>query len=307
MVKVMDYKRVLRLILDWIANIILTVFGLAALWFFAQLFIYASFTIPTNSMEPTIIPGDRIYVDKTYMGARLFDIFEALGGKSVEIYRSPGRTSLHNGDVVVFNFPYASRWDSIAMNVRLYYVKRCVAVPGDTLEIRNCDLFVNGSRRGGLSEYSANRLRTYFEDFESCPERYKTPLVVERAFPRDSIVPWTIREFGPLLIPGKGTRIKLDKQSGVVYRNYIEWETKGKIAIEEDTVYLNGVPIEEYEFQENYCFVVGDNAFNSQDSRYFGLLPEPFVVGKAIFIWKSVDRYTGKERKTRRFRRLNDQ
>lgn len=54
--------------------------------------------------------------------------------------------------------------------------------------------------------------------------------------------------------------------------------------------------LESYCFQKNYYFMAGDKGMNSQDSRYWGLLPEEYIVGKATFIWKSVDPYTGKFR-----------
>lgn len=59
---------------------------------------------------------------------------------------------------------------------------------------------------------------------------------------------------------------------------------------------LNGEPIREYRFLKNYYFMAGDKGLNSQDSRYWGLLPEEYIVGKAAFVWKSVDPYTGKLR-----------
>lgn len=300
----MNYHKIIKTSFDWLVNIFLAVFGVAALWFLAQLFIYASFTIPTDSMEPTIIPGDRIYVDKTYMGARLFDIIGAAGGKKVDIYRSPGRNSLRQGDVMVFNFPYKTRWDSIALNVRVYYVKRCIGVPGDTVEIHDCSYYTNGKAVAGIAEKAADRLRAYFERYDSARSDFPHPLVVEMAFPNDSAVPWTVREFGPLIVPEKGHRIQMDSTSAIVYRNYIEWETGEKLSVNGDSVRLGGMPLNEYVFKENYYFAGGDNSFNSQDSRYFGLVPEPFVVGKASFIWKSVDKHTGRERKERKYKSL---
>lgn len=58
---------------------------------------------------------------------------------------------------------------------------------------------------------------------------------------------------------------------------------------EQGRILLGDSLIREYRFQENYYFVAGDKAENSQDSRYWGLLPEPFIVGRAVRIWKSVE------------------
>lgn len=69
----------------------------------------------------------------------------------------------------------------------------------------------------------------------------------------------------------------------------IEWEQSEKIRYEETKIYLGNRIIEGYRFQKNYYFVTGDKVENSKDSRYWGLLPEEYIVGKAWRIWKSVD------------------
>lgn len=88
-------------------------------------------------MEPALKAGDLILVNKLVKGARLFDVLKAVDGEDVDIYRIPGIGKLKRNDVLVFNFPYKEgRWDSICFDVMKYYVKRCIALPGDTLEIR---------------------------------------------------------------------------------------------------------------------------------------------------------------------------
>ncbi|MBF0731965.1 signal peptidase I, partial [Bacteroides acidifaciens] len=105
--------------------------------FLMQLFCFTSFRIPSDSMEPALKDGDRILVNKMIKGARLFDVFAALDNEEVTIHRMPGWGSFQRNDILVFNFPYQmNRWDSVRMDVMQYYVKRCVALPGDTLEIR---------------------------------------------------------------------------------------------------------------------------------------------------------------------------
>lgn len=102
-----------------------------------QIFCFTSFRIPTDSMLPKLIPGDNILVNKLTGGARIFNLFAALEKKEVTIHRMPKLGSFKRNDILVFNFPYPTRWDSIGFDVMKYYVKRCIALPGDTLEIKN--------------------------------------------------------------------------------------------------------------------------------------------------------------------------
>ena len=287
-------------ICNWIINIYLTAFCLAVLWVVGQVFCFASFSTPTRSMTPTIVPGDYVLVNKFVMGPRLFNIFDALDGKQVNIRRGPHFGELKSGDVVVFHHPYAARWDSLAMNIRLYYMKRCIAVPGDTVELRNCRYWINGERADVGVASKQKEVADFIDRYADEPEVIEKAIVM-KAFPNDSAVAWTIRDMGPLIVPQKGTVIELDSLSAIVYRNYIEWETGGKLSNDSTGIRLDGKAIDSYEFKKDYCFVAGDNAFNSQDSRYFGLLPVDYVVGKAAFIWQSIDPVSGRRRWNRTF------
>ena len=100
------------------------------------------------------------------------------------------------------------------------------------------------------------------------------------AFPGDSALGWTVRDFGPLYVPAKGDSVGMNSTHYAVYRNLIEWEQRAKLVYREGNYYLNGKRITGYRFQENYYFMGGDNCYNSQDSRYWGLLPESYIVGK---------------------------
>lgn len=109
-----------------------------------QVFFFASFSIPSDSMEPTLRPGDYVLVNKVLKGARIFDLEDAIDHRPLSIRRLPGMEKFKRGEVLVFNFPYPERWDSIGFDVMLYYVKRCIAVPGDTMEIRDACYRVRG-------------------------------------------------------------------------------------------------------------------------------------------------------------------
>ena len=276
-------------LIDRMINLLLLICGFIVVWIVMQVFCFATFKIPSDSMSPSLLPGDRIMTNKLLMGARLFNVFDALDMKDVDIRRMPGVSGLKRNDVVVFNFPYGqNRWDSIHFDVMLYYVKRCIGLPGDTLEIRNGYYKVRGFD-GDLGNIEAQRFLSGLDD----PE--KRNIVVE-AFPHRTEVGWTIREFGPLAIPKEGQTVKLEERTASLYRQLIEWEQKQRLTCREDTVCLGDSVVHAYRFRKNYYFVAGDNVMSSQDSRYWGLLPEEYIVGKVTRIWTSRDTRTGEFR-----------
>ena len=124
------------------------------------------------------------------------------------------------------------------------------------------------------------------------------------AYPWDKYMNWTIQDFGPLHVPARGQTVAMDSTAVKLYRNLVEWEQKKPLTKKENQVYLGDSLIQEYRFKENYYFVGGDYMENSKDSRYWGLLPEPYIVGVATRIWKSVDKSTGKIRWDRVMKRI---
>lgn len=265
--------------------------GCALLWLFIQVFCIASFHIPTDSMEPGLLAGDVVLVNKLDYGARLFNVLDAVEGKQVGIARLPGMGKVGRNDVVVFNNPCPKQWRKMEMDVMQYYVKRCVALPGDVFRIEDGRYKVAGYT-GSLGKADAQ-------------DQFKQMIVqqglsdnngIVRAYPGDSITGWTVAEFGPFYIPGIGDSIPMNIHTCKLYGNVIEWEQKEKLSYIDGRVYLAGKPIGGYRFLKNYYFMAGDKAQNSKDSRYWGLLPEEYIVGKVWRIWKSEDKDTGATR-----------
>ena len=261
---------------------------LIVIWWFIQITTFATFRIPTDSMQPTLQPGDNILVNKCIMGARIFDIWEAAEEREVEIHRLPGLGKVKRNDVLVFHYPYPHKNDSLSMHLLKYYVKRCIALPGDTMGIRKGRYYVKGFDEPIGNIRAQERIGWLRKD--------DARGVVMDAYPWDKYLNWTIQDFGPLHVPARGQTVAMDSTTVKLYRKLIEWEQKKPMTREGNKVYLGDSLIQEYRFKENYYFMGGDNMENSKDSRYWGLLPEPYIVGVATRIWKSVDKYTDEVR-----------
>ena len=248
----------------------------------------ASFRIPTDSMQPTLQPGDNILVNKSVMGARIFNIWGAAEEKEVEIHRLPGLGKVKRNDVLVFHYPYPHKNDSLSMHLLKYYVKRCIALPGDTMGIRKGHYYIKGINEPIGNIEAQKRIEKL--------QKENTRGIVMDTYPWDKYINWTIQDFGPLHVPARGQTVVMDSTAVKLYRNLIEWEQKEKLTFQGTEIFLGDSLIHEYRFQENYYFMGGDYMENSKDSRYWGLLPEPYIVGVATRIWKSVDKSTGKIR-----------
>ena len=227
------YRRIICRWADYALYACGAVCTLFLFWLLLQFSTVAHFVVPTGSMEPTLIPGDRILVNKWVMGARVFDVWDSMEGKEVEIHRLPGYGKIERNDVIVFNFPHHHRWDSIGMDIMAYYVKRCVALPGDTFEIREGYNKVKGYE-GMLGnedgQYTLFRLLS-----ENNPSKEK---LLQGGFPDDERIGWNIGNFGPLYIPREGSLVPMTVEHALIYRKAIEWEQKRKLRIESEGIFL---------------------------------------------------------------------
>lgn len=262
------------------------------LWLLTRTFLYDQFITPTESMTPTFLPGDRIIVDKTVMGARIYTDFNFdMHGADLKSLRTRGRRGVRPNDIAVFNFPrHEGKLNFVINHV---YAKRCIGVPGDTVSIVNGH-FNNNNYRGEIGLKSMQDRFADMPDSIFSPEAFST-------MPYDGHIPWTIKNFGPLYIPRKGDCIRLSAKEGCIYRVILEWETGKTITYdwEKDRVFAGGEPLDRHTFNHGYYFMCGDNVGNSHDSRYWGLLPEEYIVGVVSRISYSVDPHTGKYRKER--------
>ena len=283
----MNGKKMIHQMKNVVYWLLMSSLGGALLYGIGILFCFASFCIPSDSMEPALMEGDHILVEKFTMGARLFNLKPAFNKERFAIYRMPAFGKVKRNDLLVFNYPYPAKKDSIGFDVMLYYVKRCIALPGDTLEIRNSHYHVHGIV-GPLGNMEAQDcLEKLFQNGE-----FKNHKIVWRCYPRDRRLNWIIRHMGPYYIPQKGGTVSMNHANFHLYRPIIEWEQQQKLQeVNDSTFTLGGQPIAAYTFQKNYYFVSGDKMENSKDSRYWGVVPEEYIVGRVWCIWKSIDEW----------------
>jgi signal peptidase I len=264
-----------------------------------RLFVFSSFKIPTGSMSPAILPGDYILVNKLAYGARIPKNLDFMEGGKFETFRVKGFSKVKRNDVIVFNFPYSNR-NQLGLDLNVFFAKRCVAIPRDTFYIENGIYKVKN-----VSDTLGNYL---IQEKFSHKRESDIPEDVFRCFPKRSKhnepFYWTLHNFGPLYVPGKNDCIPIDSTNIALYENLIEYETQGKVSVKEGIVCLNDTAVTHYTFRKNYYFMAGDYVPDSRDSRYWGLLPEDHIVGKAAIIWKSEDMKTKKYRWKRFFKTI---
>lgn len=349
-------------------------------------FIFEAYTIPSGSMERTLLINDFLFVNKFSYGPRIPNsplsvpfIHNYLPGSSRKSYTDLVQlpyirwfsSPVKRGDVVVFNFPagdtvinlegYQSLtpyYDVIrspqygneingrrqvlgqpatfpiavhAVDKTDNYIKRCVGVAGDTLEVRNNIVYINGVQENippqSLIHYEVT-IAGPIPDAGIMKERYGIDagkpgqpyinepgvytmqltheakekmlkdgfassieptrnLNAQAVFPYDRIHRWTSDNFGKIWIPAKGATLQLTTENYRIYERAIRVYEGNEFEMKNGQFILNGQAVTSYTFKMDYYWMMGDNRQGSQDSRFWGFVPEDRIVGKAWLIWFS--------------------
>ena len=240
-------------------------------------------------MRTTLLEGDYIVVNKLAYGARIPFTPLSLPFASSNAFldfiqlpylRLPGYTHVSRNDVIVFNLPSEK---DVPIDERILYVKRCIALPGDSLKIEKGIVFINGQPLpipDGVHDSIISSKTFYNPNF----------------FPNDPFIKWNLDYFGPLYIPRKGDSIKLNLRTLSIYRQIIEKYEGNKTRSMNDTIYIDNKKESFYTFKMNYYFALGDNRNNSIDSRIWGFLPETHIIGKASFILYTSGKNSGRHK-----------
>jgi signal peptidase I len=248
------------------------VFVLVA-FFFLNSFVLASFEVPTGSMENEIMAGDFLFVNKFLYGGTTPRTIPFTNIR-LPWFRVPAFRSVERGDVIVFEFP--GQRDEIQSSEFMFYLKRCVALSGDTVQVINRVLVVNGKP-------APIPRNMKFNNYHIIPPGLADP----RIFPKGA--PYNEDNWGPIVVPVKGDVIQLSLTNLGRWKTFIEREGHAVAVDAQVRILVDGAPASSYTVGRNYLLGMGDNRDNSLDGRFWGFIPEENIVGTPMIVYWSWD------------------
>ena len=256
-------KRLTKIIVTilWLYFSIIAIF---TLHYVRRVFVAERFIIPTPSMAPTLVPGDKIWVNKLLFGARMYKRYDFTDHAPLECFRMPGLRKIKPNDVIVFNYPFGyDDWYRIEFKINYVYCKRVAGTPGDTISIVD-GITYNSNYEGIIGLYEQQRLLNSIPDSSFMSGSFNCMTAIPLSLPQN-----TIKNLTPMIVPARGQTVDLTEFNRHLYGLVIQYET-GAFPADSATSYT---------FTHDYYFVLGDNSCDSQDSRYFGFIPDDFIIG----------------------------
>ena len=263
-------------------------------------FAITSCSIPSTGMENTLYRGEKVLVNKWSYGWRIpFTSSHFMAEKA------------KRGDVVLFNNPSPSDQETPVF-ARGLFISRCVGTPGDTLML-NKELLVTGQK---VLSPDSKQLYTYphqLEDTLQCVLRelgikenllvgysegryvrsfshYEHYLLKQKLGVNFNLHPLHANDTTdshPLVIPAKGKVIKVYPWNATLLCNTILRHEGRRALVKNDTLFVDGKPVNFYIFKKDYYWMASNNPVNLADSRLFGLVPHDHLIGRASYIWYS--------------------
>ena len=286
--------------------------------------------------------GDTLVSSPVYQAQDFYQLCYSCGYQLLDEAKRPNIDSLNpqqqwdfyqyvyqvGKDYVKANQPTFGSITTRPTDRRENYVKRCVGLPGQTLQIKDRVVYLDGKPnkepdnvqytyyvklKGELSDALMKDLGISMEDLISLNQngympltqraknelskrkdlvesiRLNTEAVVGDLYPLNARTGWTRDNYGPIWIPQKGKTIALNMQNIAVYERPIKTYEGHDLQVKDNKIFIDGKEAKEYTFAMDYFWMMGDNRHNSADSRYWGFVPEDHIVGKPIFIWWSSD------------------
>ncbi|MDB2701775.1 signal peptidase I [Flavobacteriaceae bacterium] len=365
------------------------------------------YIIPTGSLEKTLLIGDFLFVSKFHYGARtpttaiafpmVHDTLPLVKSKSyldfpqLPYFRLPGFKEVQRNEIVVFSWPadtvrqffVKEKGVRKPIDKKSNYVKRCVGIPGDTLEVVDGFVYINGKqsilperaktqyvhyaynakgvssrklneegikdftrkyRIENITQQSYNEIIPYihgrisndinnfivitppaglppkligqlrlrvkeilepskelvltiaeaallnerelFDSLVRKVSRVKTPNT--SIFPNSLPYDWNEDNFGPIVLPKAGATVNLNEDNLPLYKKIIREYENNSLDLQEGRILINGKEVSSYTFDQDYYWMMGDNRHRSEDSRYWGFVPENHIVGKPVLVWFSI-------------------
>lgn len=304
-------------------------------------FVVEAYTIPTPSMEKSLLVGDFLFVSKLHYGPRIpmtplsfpfvHNEMPVVGGRSyltwleLGYHRLPGFVKIKNDDVVVFNYPGDTTQPPDKTD---NYIKRCIGIPGDTIVIKNAEVYINGKHNidypgqqheyivttngvpinqdildnleisspgsvnipNGFLYFLTKAAKDTLQKLKNVTSIQTVPAYDVELFPGDPIhYKWDLNNFGPFWVPKKGVTVHIDSTNISMYARIIGFYEHHHLLEQKGKIYIDGKETDHYTFGMDYYWMMGDNRDDSEDSRFWGFVPEDRIVGKAWFIWMSWD------------------